>query len=56
VKKNGGGGGRFSPPVKAMLQDVLGKVRERRKALLDEGDDTDGYDKPSHNGGERRDS
>ena len=50
------GGGRFSQPVKAMLQDVLGKVRERRKALLDEGDDTDGYDKPSHNGGERGDS
>jgi hypothetical protein len=54
VKKNGGGP--FSPPVKAMLQDALGKVRERRKALLDEGDDTEGYDKPSHNGGERGDS
>ena len=50
------GGGRFSPPVKAMLQDVLDKVRERRKALLDEGDDTEGYDKPSHNRGERGDS
>ena len=50
------GGGRFSPPVKAMLQDALGIVRERRKALLDEGDDTEGYDKPSHNGGERGDS